>query len=64
MGHFSGRSDWWVSMCAFRSLKIRPQSGKGQRPFSFVSSSASMVERVGLCWERLDRIEEIDERRS
>ena len=54
-------------MCAFRSLKIRPQSGKGHRPFSLLSSSVgSMLERAGD-WpgpEWRVRIEEIEERRS
>jgi hypothetical protein len=51
-------------MWAFKSLKVRPHSGCGHSPFSLFSSSGSMLLSAGLCCERRDRMEEIDDRLS
>src|SRR5437667_48619 len=48
MGHFSGRSDWCVSIWALRSLKTLPQSRFGHLPFWLPSSSNSATPDMGL----------------
>jgi hypothetical protein len=43
-----------VSMCAFKSLKTRPQSGIGHMPFSRDSSSISKLPLLWLVCENFE----------